>query len=137
MNKEYREIKFRGIRIDNGEWTAGHYYTSKYQNKNDGVRHFISYGDHWGNYEVTPETVGQLTGLKDKNGSEIYEGDILQNYDLLGNPAWYYEVIEWRGTWSIRNPQDETDEDYLWNYHMAVNVVGNKYQNPELLNKTS
>lgn len=70
-----REIKFRGKRVDNGEWVAGHYYTSKYQNKNDGVRHFISYGDHWGNYEVIPETVGQLL-FKTICDLELFDGDI-------------------------------------------------------------
>ena len=54
---------------------AGHYYTSKYQNKNDGVRHFISYGDHWGNYEVIPETVGQLL-FKTICDLELFDGDI-------------------------------------------------------------
>lgn len=65
-----REIKFRGKRVYNGEWVYGYYVC-------DLLGHHIIESNGFC-YNIIPETVGQFTGLTDKNGTEIFEGDILK-----------------------------------------------------------
>lgn len=74
-----REIKFRGKRKDNGEWVYG-YLTCNIP---------LIFNDKLGSYTVYESTVGQYTGLKDKNGKEIYEGDKISLHQFLFDGSEY------------------------------------------------
>lgn len=125
-----REIKFRAKRIDNGEWIYG-YYAFKYNE----TSHYIlieqlMIEDWLESYfieiEVNEETLGQFTGLTDKNGTEIYEGDIVLGTLYLMVP-FYDEIITI--TW-----QQDTGYGNHWD-NKECEVIGNIYDNKELLDE--
>ena len=134
-----KEIKFRGL-TNNGTWVYGNLIQGKNGdcyicsiNENPVYKN----GDYWyidsPCYVVIPETVGQFTGLVDKNEKDIYEGDILKI--TLYDDEWKTKVRDYYGTlvidvegcdWSttaLSFLDEEADKE----------VLGNFYENPELL----
>lgn len=114
-----REIKFRGRRVDNGEWVYG-FLAGRAEIR---VYHtYINYTvSSWTDFEVVPETVGQFTGLN-VDGEEIYEGDIVNDLD---EP----KVIELKnGSFGIH----EKGKPIIL-YSTSWKVIGNIHENHELI----
>lgn len=124
-----REIKFRGKRLDNGEWLYGSLVILN-------GRYFIF--DDANRHEVDPTTVGEFTGLKDKNGKEIYEGDVIRSplsedktrphriFYHTGNAAFMGALVDRKELCCLRLDQD-------WIYKFGKEVIGNIHDNLELL----
>lgn len=134
-----REIKFRGKRIDNNEWVCGNLIVDanktgrffiiecgviNYKNDDNTIKEFIN------NYiEIMPETIGQFTGLYDKNGVEIYEGDIIKS--LINT----FEIVFKKGCFfavGINRKQEYTlfEEFEMCNKaNVNLEVIGNIYDN--------
>lgn len=132
-----RKILFRGLSIKENKWVYGGYF--QHTPDEDGVRYYI-FDFNEGAVEVIPESVGQFTGIHDKNGKGIYEFDILnvgenlvceivyvdKNVEDYGdeiNCAFHAKVF-------IHNKLIPLD-GYLKKY---CEVIGNTYENQELLN---
>ena len=114
-----REIEFRG-KNSNNEWLYG--YLTK-QVGND--CYIIEGNDYFGG--VIENTIGQYTGLKDKNGTKIFEGDIL--WDAINEEYGVVEYFENAFILVVDNVMYREIEDFE-----AREVAGNIYDNPELLN---
>lgn len=132
-----KEILFRGKRIDNDEWVYGFLrcrnyidvwtpHTWKEEDGSTGEYATVE------SYQVDPETVGQYTGLTDKNGKKIFEGDIVK----FSHPAFNKRRI---GVISYEMNEAGFVLRYKGNYCWIAyidefyEVIGNVYNNPELL----
>lgn len=140
-----REILFRGKRIDNGEWVEGYYFERKdtkgsiiesvifvdaYEQISSGKR-YVRSNLNGECFHVNPDTVGQFTGLTDKNGKKIFEGDIVAT-------QWCRGVVCY-GEFNCSC----CDGIYGWYFDGAdireydmYEVIGNIHDNPELLEVT-
>ena len=121
-----REILFRGKRIDNGNMVFG----DLSQHKTGKV--FIKCGSATQSFEVDPDTVGQFTGLTDKNGKKIFEGDIvtIPGSKMMGLPA-PVAYFPKGAVFQIR--RNGYNAITLWDADETMEVIGNIHDNPELL----
>ena len=140
-----REILFRGKRAYGGEWVEGFYYMQR--GKYAGDKSFCyeyptittgivetsgAYGESSEaiEYEVIPETVGQYTGITDKTGKKIFEGDIVKEYNIFGVEVGI-GAVHWSDlflAWHI------TKNKSMYSGNIAsYEVIGNIHDNPELL----
>lgn len=132
-----REILFRGKRINNGEWAEGYLY--KRNRLGTGYTQYgiqiqeTSTSRPW-SVTVDPETVGQYTGLKDKNGKKIFADDIVKsNIALWGKDKYVVSFEETRGGWYPFACGDGCgccEEETIGTEH--VTVIGKIHDNPEL-----
>ena len=121
-----REIIFRGKRLNDGEWVEGNFVKGCI----DDFAYIVEFGnkDLCRNYvEVIPKTVGQYTGFDDKNGKKVFEGDILKA-EIWWEQGGCYPHTETRFI-------EATFPNMYKNHFEKFEVVGNIYDNPELLRR--
>lgn len=133
-----REILFRGKRTDNGEWIEGLLarYNPKFETANivDEFELLVP---------AKAETVGQYTGLTDKNDKKIFEGDIVQYEDASADFEGYHDDVflnrgavsfaPWGGVVFSNRQTVEMDDLFDSETSIDAEVIGNIYDNPELL----
>lgn len=156
-----REILFRGKRVDNGDWVKGFYVVLGGENhciftgRLDITKRSIGYEY----FKVDPETVGQYTGLTDKNGTKIFEGDIfrfsdevwsscytscgteydswdVENYGVIGfdEENARFDFVRYKfGENSVEADLHENRNIEFAEFVSDLEIIGNIHDNPELL----
>lgn len=132
-----REILFRGKRVDNSKWIFGGY--AKCNNRHYILTDIDLISREWvfKNIEVVSETVGQYTGLTDKNGKKIFEGDIVKLIFESYTHSWgdVGVVTEFCGAYGTESADEKHFCAFINEsvYTRSREVIGNIHDNPELL----
>lgn len=132
-----REILFRGKQVNNGEWVEG-FYAKTIQGSSvifniideNPCGFCIEMFDSLKNYVVVSETVGQYTGLTDKNGKKIFEGDLVKAYNICGEEEGM-GIVHWSElfvAWHYANNKCMYGDNIA-----SYEVIGNIHDNPELI----
>ena len=137
-----REILFRGKRADNGEWVEGDVLQTRYHSGHIEYQ-IMSQTPVSSAYPVLSETIGQYTGLTDKNSKKIFEGDICRfkrfndiyvgkiifNVKTASFVMWYQSIV---GAYS-----EKATHKMLLSVCDDIEIIGNIHDNPELLENSS
>ena len=138
-----REILFRGKRLQGGNWVEGYFFKSDINKRERESKKatliftpdcdtFIMVPECHNSFMVVSDTVGQYTGLIDKNGKRVFEGDIMAfaayGFDYAGS----VEIVDGNASVMCKNASPFLDQSI--SKHGAY-IIGNIYDNPELLEK--
>lgn len=121
-----REILFRGKRKLGNEWIEGSLHTEKFTDDEEFLCCEVCQCD------VYPETVGQYTGLTDKNGKRIFEGDIVKNEYEKGHYQ-YFKIFYCNRTYMWQGENKYGMLSKVYQMLGTLEVIGNIHDNPELL----
>lgn len=120
-----KTLKFRGL-TGNDNWVYGYYFYDSVHDAHQIV------GVNGVFYTVKPETVGQFTGLPDKNGKEIYYGDFLKTANgMIVEVKWEDKKGKWIVDYDIQKPYYSSL--YRQKPEQRCLIIGNVFENPELL----
>ncbi len=126
-----REMIFRGIRKDNGKRVEGYYLCLHHQQPDDTELHIIV-DEHGGYNPVDPETVGEFTGLTDKNGRKIFEGDIIEIVGEDARSFVRYDSVETEFYMTFDDAYFGLGRDSM---SREIEIIGNIHDNIDLLER--
>lgn len=133
-----REILFRGKNLF-GKWIDG----DLLQYLGCEKKHIVRHSTGAGGQEVIPSTIGEYTGLKDKNGKRIFEGDIVTYADAVADFEGYHDdvflncgevgISAWDGIYFTNRQTVDMSDLYESETMVDCEIIGNIHDNPELL----